>query len=135
MISSLLKSNDELFKHTKEDMSLKDTELPPEGNKPNFSQEKELRWSEARMSNSALSNKAPESISGNENQLMRELENVSNGSKTIQTFQRSNAFFLNVSIRHIYAFAQADQTMLGDCNEATANFQCSRVLKNLTIAF
>ena len=92
MISSLLKSNDELFKHTKEDMPLKDTELPPEGNKPNFSQEKELRWSEARMSNSALSNKAPESISGNENQLMRELENVSNGSKTIQTFQRSNAF-------------------------------------------
>ena len=58
MISSLLKSNDESFKHIEEDMPLKDTELPPEGKKPNFSQEKELRWSEARMSNSALSNKA-----------------------------------------------------------------------------
>ena len=92
MISLLLKSNDESFKHIEEDMPLKDTDLQPEGNKQNVSQEKELKVSDARMSDSALNNKAPESILGNEKQLISELENVSNGSKTIQTFQRSNAF-------------------------------------------
>ena len=44
-------------------------------------------------------------------------------------------FFLSVSIQHIYAFDQADQPLLSDCDEATANFHCSSGLKNLTIAF
>ena len=56
MISSLLKSNDESFKHIEEDMPLKDTELLPEENIQHLSREKELRGSEARMTDSSLNN-------------------------------------------------------------------------------